>query len=71
MSKIDQLTGTSKPSTIHGGAITINTDDAASLSITGSNGAAVGALGFTTSPITATQPPLRVGSSPAARRRRW
>ncbi len=69
MSKIDQITGTSKPSTIHGGSITINTDDAASLSISGSTPgatAALGALGFSSSPITATQPPLRVGSSPAS-----
>jgi flagellar hook-associated protein 3 FlgL len=69
MSKIDQITGTSKPSTIHGGSITINTDNAASLSISGSTPgavAALGALGFSSSPITATQPPLRVGSSPAS-----
>jgi flagellar hook-associated protein 3 FlgL len=69
MSKIDQITGTSKPSTIHGGSITINTDDAASLSISGSTPgavAALGALGFSSSPIGATQPPLRVGSSPAS-----
>ena len=69
MSKIDQITGTSKPSTIHGGSITINTNDAASLSISGSTPgatAALGALGFSSSPITATQPPLRVGSSPAS-----
>lgn len=69
MSKIDAITGTSKPSTIHGGAITINTDDAASLSISGTTAgatAALGALGFSTTPITATQPPLRVGSSPAS-----
>ncbi|HXH46902.1 MAG TPA: flagellar protein [Bradyrhizobium sp.] len=65
MSKIDQITGTSKPSTIHGGAITVNTDDAASLSITTSNTGALGALGFGATPVTATQPPLRVGSSPA------
>ncbi|MGV7211943.1 flagellar protein [Bradyrhizobium sp. UFLA05-112] len=69
LTKIDQITGTSKPSTVHGGAITINTDDAASLSISGSTPgavAALGALGFSSSPITATQPPLRVGSSPAS-----
>ena len=69
MSKIDQITGTSKPSTIHGGVITINTDDAASLNITGSTPgatAALGSLGFSTTPVTATQPPLRVGSSPAS-----
>lgn len=66
MGKIDQITGTSKPSTIHGGAITVNTDDAASLSITTSNTGALGALGFGSTPVTATQPPLRVGSSPAS-----
>ncbi|WP_213030858.1 hypothetical protein, partial [Acinetobacter baumannii] len=37
LSKIDQITGTSKPSTIHGGVITINTDDPGSLNITSSN----------------------------------
>ncbi|GMP00420.1 flagellar protein [Bradyrhizobium sp. TM239] len=65
LSKIDGITGTSKPSTIHGGSITINTDDAASLNITSSNTGALGSLGFSTTPVTATQPPLRVGSSPA------
>lgn len=66
LGKIDQITGTTKPSTIHGGVITINTDDPASLNITSSNSTAFAALGFTTSPVTATQPPLRVGSSPAS-----
>ncbi|MCK1652589.1 flagellar protein [Bradyrhizobium sp. 149] len=66
MSKIDQITGTSKPSTVHGGSITINTDDAANLSITTSNTGALGSLGFASTPVTATQPPLRVGSSPAS-----
>ncbi|MEY9156524.1 flagellar protein [Bradyrhizobium japonicum] len=66
MSKIDQITGTSKPSTVHGGSITINTDDAASLNITTSNSGALNALGFGSPPVTATQPPLRVGSSPAS-----
>jgi len=66
LSKIDAITGTSKPSTVHGGAITINTDDAASLNITSSNTAALGSLGFSATPVTATQPPLRVGSSPAS-----
>ncbi|WP_027534800.1 flagellar protein [Bradyrhizobium sp. WSM3983] len=69
MSKIDAITGTSRPSTIRVGSITINTDDAASLSISGSSPgatAALGALGFSSTPITATQPPLRVGSSPAS-----
>ncbi|SFQ15256.1 flagellin N-terminal helical region [Bradyrhizobium sp. Ghvi] len=64
LSKIDQLTGTSKPSTIQCGVITINTDDPGSLNITSSNSAAFTALGFTSSPVTAAKPPLRVGSSP-------
>ena len=66
MSKIDAITGTSKPSTIHGGSITIKTDDAASLNITSSNTGAMSSLGFSSTPVTATQPPLRVGSSPAS-----
>ncbi|UWU66821.1 flagellar protein [Bradyrhizobium sp. NC92] len=66
LTKIDAITGTSKPSTVHGGSITINTDDAASLSITTSNTGALSALGFAATPVTATQPPLRVGSSPAS-----
>lgn len=65
LGKIDQITGTSTPSTIHGGVITINTDDPGSLNITSSNGTAFAALGFTTSPVTAVKAPLRVGSSPA------
>lgn len=66
LGKIDQITGTSKPSTVHGGSITINTDDAASLNVTSSNTGALGSLGFGATPVTATQPPLRVGSSPAS-----
>ncbi|MET4607163.1 flagellar hook-associated protein 3 FlgL [Bradyrhizobium sp. JR4.1] len=64
VSKIDQITGTTKPSTIQVGVITINTDDPGSLNITSSNSTAFAALGFTTSPVTAAKPPLRVGSSP-------
>lgn len=66
LGKIDQLTGTTKPSTIHGGVITINTDDPGSLNITSSNGAAFAALGFTTSPVTAAKAPLRVSTTPAS-----
>ncbi|KYG24707.1 flagellar protein [Bradyrhizobium sp. AT1] len=66
LGKIDQITGTSKPSTVHGGSITINTDDAAGLNITSSNTGALGSLGFASTPVTATQPPLRVGTSPAS-----
>ena len=63
LSKIDAITGTSTPSTISGGVITLHTDNAAGLSVTSSNVAAFAALGFG-GPVTATQPPLRVGGAP-------
>jgi hypothetical protein len=63
LSKIDSITGSSTPSTISGGAITLHTDDAASLNVTSSNAAAFAALGFGAT-ATATVPPLRVGSVP-------
>jgi flagellar hook-associated protein 3 FlgL len=63
LSKIDQITGSSTPSTIDGGAITLHTDNAATLSITSSNTTAFAALGFTGT-VTAAQPPLRVGGTP-------
>jgi flagellar hook-associated protein 3 FlgL len=63
LSKIDSITGTSKPSTIDGGTVTLHTDNAASLSVTSSNPAALAALGFGPT-ITAVQPPLRVSGSP-------
>lgn len=63
LSKIDSITGTSTPSTVHGGVITINTDDAASLNITSSNTAALGALGLPAT-VTAQTPPLRVSVTP-------
>jgi flagellar hook-associated protein 3 FlgL len=63
LSKIDQITGSSTPSTIDGGAITLHTDNAATLSITSSNTAAFAALGFSGN-VTAAQPPLRVSGSP-------
>jgi flagellar hook-associated protein 3 FlgL len=65
LSKIDSITGTSTPSTISGGVITLHTDNAASLTITSSNTAAFAALGLPASgTVTATQPPLRVNGSP-------
>jgi flagellar hook-associated protein 3 FlgL len=64
LSKIDSITGTSTPSTIDGGKVEINTDDAASLSITSNPSTALQALGFTSSTVTAPQPPLRVSGSP-------
>ena len=63
LTKIDQITGTSTPSTVSGGVITLHTDNAASLNVTSSNAAAFGALGFGAT-ATATQPPLRVGGAP-------
>lgn len=64
LTKIDSITGTSTPSSVSGGVITLRTDDAASLNVTSSNAAAFGALGFGPT-VTAIQPPLRVGGSPA------
>jgi flagellar hook-associated protein 3 FlgL len=71
LKKIDSITGTSTPSTVSGGVITIHTDNAASLSITSSNAAGTApaagfsALGFSgAGPFTAAQPPLRVSGSP-------
>ena len=63
LSKIDSLTGTSTPSTISGGVITLHTDNAASLAVTSSNSAAFAALGFSGT-ATAAVPPLRVSGSP-------
>ncbi|MGH6681789.1 MAG: hypothetical protein ACREDL_23285 [Bradyrhizobium sp.] len=63
LSKIDAITGTSTPSTIDGGAITLHTDNASTLSVTSSNAAAFAALGFSGT-VTAIQPPLRVSGLP-------
>jgi len=63
LSKLDSITGSSKPSTVSGGAIALHTDDAASLSVTSSNPAALAALGFGPT-VTATKPPLRVSGPP-------
>ncbi|MBV8908163.1 MAG: hypothetical protein JOZ20_04110 [Sphingomonas sp.] len=65
LSKIDAITGTSTPSTIHGGVLTVHTDNASSLSITSSNAAAFAALGFSGT-VAAATPPLRVSGSPLA-----
>ena len=64
LTKIDSITGTSTPSSVSGGVITLRTDDAASLNVTSSNATAFAALGFGPT-VTAIQPPLRVGGSPA------
>ncbi len=60
---VDTITGTSTPSTVSGGVVEFNSDSAASLNITSSNSAALGSLGFSSSPISAVQPPLRVSSN--------
>jgi flagellar hook-associated protein 3 FlgL len=64
LTKIDSITGTSTPSSVSGGVITLRTDDAASLNVTSSNAAAFAALGFGPT-VTAIKPPLRVGGTPA------
>lgn len=63
MAKIDQITGTSNPSTISNGAITLHGADGANLAISSSNPAALGALGIANN-TTATPAPLRVGGPP-------
>ena len=63
LSKIDAITGTSTPSTVSGGVITLNGNSASpSLSVTSSNTAAFAALGFPGG--SATAGPLRVSGSP-------
>jgi flagellin-like hook-associated protein FlgL len=64
LGKIDAVTGTTTPSTVHGGVITINTPDASSLNVTSLNSAALAALGFSSPTVTAATPPLRVGGTP-------
>jgi flagellar hook-associated protein 3 FlgL len=80
LSAIDSITGTTTPSSIDGGAVTINTPNAAGFSISASSSdpnaqAALAALGFSSgagtatttasgTTITAIQPPLRVSGSP-------
>ena len=63
LTKIDAISGTSTSSTISGGVVALHTDNAAGFSVTSSNTAAFGALGFGAT-ATATQPPLRVSGSP-------
>ena len=63
LTKIDAISGSSTPSTISGGVIALHTDNAAGFTVTSSNPAAFGALGFGAT-ATATQPPLRVSGSP-------
>ena len=63
LGKIDLITGTTNPSTISGGAITLHGANEASLTITSSNTAAFASLGFPAT-ATAAPAPLRVGGPP-------
>ena len=64
LSKIDSITGTSTPSTVSGGVVTLHTNNVSNLSVTSSNRSALASLGFASQPLTATQVPLRVSGSP-------
>jgi flagellar hook-associated protein 3 FlgL len=63
LSKIDALSGTSTPSTVIAGRITLHTDDPANFSVSSNNAGAFAALGFSGT-VTAPTPPLRVSGSP-------
>lgn len=63
LSKIDSITGTSTPSAVNGGAITLNGGNASDLTVTSSNPAAFAALGLGGA-VTAARSPLRVGGTP-------
>lgn len=63
MQKIDSITGTTSPSTINGGVITLHGGNATNLTVTSSNTAAFAALGFSAT-VTASAAPLRVAGPP-------
>jgi flagellin-like hook-associated protein FlgL len=65
LTKIDSITGTTNPSTINGGAITLHGGNGANLTVTSSNTAAFASLGFGAT-ATATPAPLRVNGPPFA-----
>jgi flagellar hook-associated protein 3 FlgL len=64
LTKIDSISGTSTPSSVSGGVVTLQTNAGAPLTVTSSNSAAFAALGFSGGTATATLPPLRVSGSP-------
>jgi len=64
LSKIDSISGTSTPSSVSGGVVTLQSNSGAPLTVTSSNTAAFAALGFSSGTATATTPPLRVSGSP-------
>ena len=63
LAKIDSITGTTSPSTVNGGAITLHGGSGDSLTVTSSNAAAFAALGFGAT-VSANPAPLRVGGPP-------
>jgi flagellar hook-associated protein 3 FlgL len=63
LAKIDSISGTSNPSTIGNGVVTLHGGDGANLAVSSSNAAAFAALGFG-SAVSATPAPLRVSGSP-------
>ena len=63
LAKIDSITGTTTPSTINGGAITLHGGSGADLTVTSSNTAAFAALGFGAT-VSAAPAPLRVAGPP-------
>ncbi len=65
LAKIDSISGTTTPSTISGGAITLHGGDGNNLTVTSSNTAAFAALGFSAT-ATAAPAPLRVNGPPFA-----
>jgi flagellar hook-associated protein 3 FlgL len=64
LSTVDSITGTSTPSTVSGGVVTLQSNNGAPLTVTSSDTAAFAALGFSGGTTTATTPPLRVSGSP-------
>jgi flagellar hook-associated protein 3 FlgL len=64
LAKIDSITGTTVPSTVSNGVITLRSNAGSSLTVTTTNSAAFTALGLNT-PSTATLPPLQVAGSVA------
>src|SRR5712672_3624445 len=63
LTKIDSITGTTNPSTINGGAITLHGGNGTDLTVTSSNTTAFAALGFGAT-ATGSPAPLRVGGPP-------
>lgn len=63
LAKIDSISGTTNPSTISNGAITLHGGEGVDLTVTSSNTAAFASLGFGAT-ATASPAPLRVGGSP-------